>query len=128
MREGGLILVGFCLVFVLGTGIALLEMLMPVVTKARLDTICASFSEQMAISQTFEASNQAELVQKLNDAGLTAVEVDAEPMAALKRGDRARFLVTGEIKGRLLSAWMAFSDRRYAYQFERFVVCRKILN
>ena len=121
-------MVGFCLVFVLGTGMALLEMLMPVVTKARLDTICASFSEQMAISQTFEASNQADLVQQLNNAGLTAVEVNADPMAALKRGDRARFLVTGEIKGRLLSAWMAFSDRRYAYQFERFVICRKILN
>ena len=55
MREGGLILVGFCLVFVLGTGMALIEMLMPGVTYAKLDTICASFSEQMALSQNLEA-------------------------------------------------------------------------
>jgi len=128
MREGGLILAGFCLVFVLGTGMALFEMLMPVVTKARLDTICASFSEQMALNQTLEASDEAELVRLLNVAGLITVEVDADPMATLKRGERARFLVTGEIKGRLLTAWLTFSDRRYTYQFERFVVCRKILN
>lgn len=107
---------------------ALFEMLMPVVTKARLDTICASFSEQMALSQSFNASEEAELVQLLSDAGLITAEVEAEPMTTMKRGDRARFVVTGEIKGRLLNTWMAFNDHRYAYRFERFVICRKILN
>lgn len=119
---------GFCLVFVLGTGMALLEMLMPVVTKAKLDTICASFSEQMALSQTLEASDELELLQLLNEAGLIEAEVAADSMIALKRGERARFLVTGEIQGRQMTSWLGFVDRRYAYQFERFVVCRKILN
>ena len=119
---------GFCLVFVLGAGVALIEMLMPIVTKARLDTICASFSEQMALNQGFGPSDKQALTDLLKEAGLNAIEVNADPMETMKRGERAKFLVTGEIKGRFMTAWLGFSERRYWYHFERFVVCRKILN
>ncbi|SCZ76644.1 hypothetical protein [Acidaminobacter hydrogenoformans] len=128
MREGGLLLAGFCLVFVLGAGVALFELLTPVVTKARLDTICASFSEQMALNQSFADADEVELASLLVGAGLDVVEVSVDSIENLKRGEKAKFLVEGEISGRLMTNWISFNDHRYIYRFERFVVCRKILN
>ncbi len=119
---------GFCLVFILSAGVALFDLLTPVVTKARLDTICASFSEQMALNQSFSTSNETELVSLLVAGGLMDVDVSVDPIENLKRGEKAEFSVSGEIPGRLMTTWMGFSDHRYTYHFERFVICRKILN
>lgn len=118
----------FCLVFILFTGVAFIEMMLPVITKAKLDTICASYSEQMAISQVFSSHSREDLLKAVQEAGLEDARVETEDLAALKRGERARFFVQGQVPARIFTSWLGFGERRYPYQFERFIVCRFILN
>ena len=128
MKDGGWLLAAFCLVFILFTGVAFIEMMLPVITKAKLDTICASYSEQMAISQVFSSHSREDLLKAVQEAGLEDARVETEDLAALKRGERARFFVQGQVPARIFTSWLGFGERRYPYQFERFIVCRFILN
>lgn len=109
-------------------GVGLVEMLIPIVTKARLDSICHSFSEQMALNQSFSPEIEEALLHSLDRAGLTEIRIEAEDMGALKRGDRANFAIFGELPGRRLVSWHGFEPQTFAYRYERSIICRKILN
>lgn len=128
MKSGGLVLLTFSLVMLLMMGIALIELIIPMATKAKLDTLCASFSEQAALQQAFSEENESDLESALSEAGLMAIDITVETLSTLKRGDRALFSVSGTILGRRLMQWNDFETHVYPYQFKRAIVCRKILN
>lgn len=102
--------------------------IIPLYQKIQLDEVCREYTYMVNVNEGMDESQRRALEGELAEIGLEDLAVTCPNLGNLSRRERKAFVVTGVVKYKTITGFMAFGTEEGRYEFKGWVYGKRVIN